>query len=48
MIYAKGDFFSESAMCFLDLQEYTVIGRKFKFQAQDSFLEYFHFGDLVI
>ena len=25
---------------------YTVIGGKFKFQAQDSFLEYFYFGDL--
>ena len=57
---AKGGFFSESAMYFLDLQiskknipkktilslkfkfptnNSTVIGRKFKFQAQDSFLE---------
>ena len=27
---------------------YTVIGGKFKFQAQDSFLEYFYFGDLEI
>ena len=26
----------------------TVIGGKFKFQAQDSFLEYFYFGDLEI
>ena len=26
--------------------KYTVIVRKFKFQAQDSFLEYFCFGDL--
>ena len=27
---------------------FTVIGEKFKFQVQDSFLEYFHFGDLEI
>ena len=25
---------------------FTVIGGKFKFQVQDSFLEYFYFGDL--
>ena len=55
----KGGYFSESAMCFLDLQIskknyskklswawnlnllFTVFGRKFKFHAQDSFLEYF-------
>ena len=27
---------------------FTVMGGKFKFQAQDSFLEYFYFGDLEI
>ena len=27
---------------------FTIIGGKFKFQAQDSFLEYFFFGDLEI
>ena len=40
----KGGFFSESAILFSDLQisrqkHLTVIGGKFKFQAQDSFLE---------
>ena len=41
----KGGFFSESAMKFF---HFTVIGGKFKFQAQDSFLEFFflRFGDL--
>ena len=29
-------------------KHFTVIGGKFKFQAQDSFLEYFFFGDLEI
>ena len=27
---------------------FTIIGGKFKFQVQDSFLEYFYFGDLEI
>ena len=62
---AKGDFFSESGMCFSNLQNKIIfqntilnlkfkffannrIGGKFKFQAQDSFLAYFHFGDLEI
>ena len=41
---SKGGFFSESAIRLSDLQ----ISKKFKFQAQDSFLEYFYFGDLEI
>ena len=58
-LYAKGGFFSESAMRFLDLQiskkKYSeklswawnlnfppkTVNNKFKFQAQDSFSEYF-------
>ena len=51
----KGDFFSESAMCFSHFQNeyfkslswawnlnklFTVMGGKFKFQVQDSDLEY--------
>ena len=62
---AKGGFFSESLIHFLDLQiskkklfQKTILSLKFKlptyytilllfkFQAQDSFLEYFFFGDL--
>ena len=48
----KGGFFSESAMCFLNLQiskkifQKTNLNLKLKFQAQDRFLEYFYFGDL--
>ena len=51
---SKGGFFSESAMCFLDLQiskkifQKTILSSKFKFQVQDSFLEYIFFGDLEI
>ena len=44
----KGGFFSESAMCLSNLQiskniysKKTIMNLKFKFQAQDSFLEYF-------
>ena len=43
----KGGFFSESVMCFSNLQknifQKTILNLKFKFQAQDSFLEYFFF-----
>ena len=50
----KGGFFSESAIRFSDIQiskkifQKTILSLKFKFQAQDSFLEYFflRFGDL--
>ena len=66
--FTKGGFFSESAMCFSNLQTskspnlknkniqktililkfecccFTAIGGKFRFQVQDSFLEYFYFG----
>ena len=51
----KGGFFSESAIRFfksLNLQkkifQKTILSSKFKFQAQDSFLEHFflRFGDL--
>ena len=51
----KGVFFSESAIRFSDLQiskkkifQKTILSLKFKFQAQDSFLEYFFFWDLEI
>ena len=62
----KGGFFSESPMCFSNLQiskkNYSkslswtwnlnfppiTVNNKFKFQAQDSNLEYFYFGDLEI
>ena len=48
----KGGFFSESAMCFSNLQKNifpkTILNLKFKFQAQDCFLEYFNFGDFEI
>ena len=53
--FIKGGFFSESAMCFFkspNLQkkifQKTILSLKFKFQVQDSFLEYFfwRFGDL--
>ena len=46
-VFTKGGFFSESAMCFSNLPISkkkllsNVIGGKFKFQAQDSSLEYF-------
>ena len=63
---SKGGFFSESAICFPNLQKiysknypeleikisrqyhFSVLGGKFQFQAQDSFLEYFFWriGDL--
>ena len=60
--YAKGSFYSESAIRFSNLQKkifqitilslkaflFTVIGGKFKFQVQDSDLEYFVFGYLDI
>ena len=40
---AKGDFYSESAMCFSNLQknifQKIILNLKFKFQAQNSFLE---------
>ena len=39
MVQIKGGFFSESSTYFLDLQKNTVLGGKFKFQAQGSFLE---------
>ena len=63
---AKSGFFSESAMCFLNLpitkKKYSkklswtwnlnfppkTVNNKFKFQAQDSFLEYFYFEDWEI
>ena len=49
---AKGVFFSESAMKFFQISksqifQKPILGGKFKFQAQDSFLEYF-FWDLEI
>ena len=43
----KGGFFSESAIRFSDVQiskkifQKTILSLKFKFQAQDNFLEYF-------
>ena len=41
----KVAFFSESAMCFSiskkELFQITILNLKFKFQGQDSFLEYF-------
>ena len=50
MVGPKGGFFSESAIRFSDLQiskkkifQKTILNLKFKFQAQDSFLEYFIF-----
>ena len=53
-IAAKGGFFSESPKNYPELeiwisqQQLSVIGGKFKFQAQDSFLEHFFWrlGDL--
>ena len=53
--HIKGGFLSESSIHFSDLQiskkifqKKTILSLKFKFQAQDSFLEYFFlsFGDL--
>ena len=56
----KGSFYSESAIRFSNLQNKIfriailslkfefVIGGKCKFQVQDSFLEYFYFGDWKI
>ena len=43
--FIKGGFFSESAIHFSNLKKKifrkTILNLKFKFQAQDSFLEYF-------
>ena len=51
-LYAKGGFFSESAIRFSNLQrkifQKTILNLKFKFQAPDSFMEYFFGGDWEI
>ena len=51
--FHKGGFFSESSMKFFQIskskKKNTILSLKFKFQAQDSLLEYFfflRFGDL--
>ena len=50
----KGGFFSEIETRFSNLQKtilslkFEFVGGKFKFQVQDTFLEYFYFGDWEI